>query len=154
MSCRFTPIFSLFIFTVLVCPQTKAETADIPSPDAYRKYAITRDGDPTKGKELFFNERTLCAQCHTVDGSNKLAGPDLASAGVILSIRFNSLDNGTVRQHYDRVFLVSSYNQKRANFYWNLKGIHKKNSSSPVSARLDTELKETRLKIKLPARFQ
>ena len=81
MSCRFTPIFSLFIFTVLVCPQTKAETADIPSPDAYRKYAITRDGDPTKGKELFFNERTLCAQCHTVDGSNKLAGPDLASAG-------------------------------------------------------------------------
>ena len=50
-------------------------------PEDYRKHAMTRSGNPEKGKKLFSGKRALCAQCHSTDGSNRLAGPDLKAAG-------------------------------------------------------------------------
>ena len=55
-----------------------AQTA---GPDAYRKYALTHQGDAERGRKLFNDARLICANCHTVDGSAGKAGPDLASAG-------------------------------------------------------------------------
>ena len=81
MSWRLFQLFSLFMLLAAACYQAKAEATKIPLPSDYQKHAISRDGDPLKGKKLFFSKRTLCTQCHTVDGSAKLAGPDLASAG-------------------------------------------------------------------------
>ena len=49
--------------------------------DDYRKHAMTHNGNPALGKKLFTGNRAICSQCHTVDGSNNLAGPDLAAAG-------------------------------------------------------------------------
>ena len=47
----------------------------------YRKHAMTHNGNPALGEKIFTGKRALCSQCHTVDGSNKLAGPDLSAAG-------------------------------------------------------------------------
>ena len=55
-----------------------AQTA---GPDAYRKYALTHQGDAERGRKLFNDARLICANCHSVDGSAGKAGPDLASAG-------------------------------------------------------------------------
>jgi putative heme-binding domain-containing protein len=48
----------------------------------YREFALTHDGDASRGKELFFSEqRVACSKCHTVDGSSGKAGPDLFAVG-------------------------------------------------------------------------
>ncbi len=48
----------------------------------YRDFAMGRDGDVARGRELFFAEsRTACAICHSVDGSSSKAGPDLFAVG-------------------------------------------------------------------------
>lgn len=48
----------------------------------YRDFAINRDGDAARGRELFFDEsRAACSKCHSTDGSAAKAGPDLQSAG-------------------------------------------------------------------------
>jgi len=50
--------------------------------DAYRKHALTQEGDATRGKKLFNDEQRLgCTKCHSIDGSANKAGPDLMSAG-------------------------------------------------------------------------
>ncbi len=52
------------------------------SQDAYRRHALTREGDPERGRILFQDEkRALCSKCHSVDGSASKAGPDLLAAG-------------------------------------------------------------------------
>lgn len=49
---------------------------------AYRDFALNRDGDAARGKELFFNEgKTACSKCHSLDGTSSKAGPDLLAAG-------------------------------------------------------------------------
>ena len=51
-------------------------------PDRYRQYALTREGDATRGARLFADEQKLaCAKCHSVDGQGGKAGPDLYAAG-------------------------------------------------------------------------
>jgi putative heme-binding domain-containing protein len=48
----------------------------------YRDFAMGRDGNAARGQELFNNEQRLaCAKCHSVDGSNGKAGPDLLAVG-------------------------------------------------------------------------
>ena len=48
----------------------------------YRDFAMNRDGNVERGRELFFDEaRTSCSKCHSVDGSASKAGPDLFAAG-------------------------------------------------------------------------
>lgn len=56
--------------------------ARTPGLDAYRKQALTREGDAARGARLFADEQKLaCAKCHSVDGSASKAGPDLFAAG-------------------------------------------------------------------------
>ena len=51
-------------------------------PEAYRKFALTREGDAARGMKLFNDEqKLLCSKCHSVDGSASKAGPDLFAAG-------------------------------------------------------------------------
>jgi putative heme-binding domain-containing protein len=48
----------------------------------YRDFAMGREGDVSRGRELFNNEQRLaCARCHSVDGSSDKAGPDLFAVG-------------------------------------------------------------------------
>lgn len=48
----------------------------------YRHFALTREGDATRGRALFSDEQRLaCAKCHSIDGKGGKAGPDLNSAG-------------------------------------------------------------------------
>ena len=50
--------------------------------NSYPSFAMAHQGDPARGKALFFNERRLgCGRCHTVDGSGGRAGPDLLAIG-------------------------------------------------------------------------
>ena len=54
----------------------------VPSVKPYRDVAMNHDGDPVRGRELFFNEsKGACAKCHSIDGSARKAGPDLFAAG-------------------------------------------------------------------------
>ena len=48
---------------------------------AYRDFAVRRDGNALRGRELFFAPKAACAQCHSVDGSGGKAGPDLFAVG-------------------------------------------------------------------------
>lgn len=51
-------------------------------PEDYRRFALSQQADANKGKTLFFNEEKLaCSKCHTVDGKNGKAGPDLYAIG-------------------------------------------------------------------------
>ena len=50
--------------------------------DAYRKYALTHEGDVARGASLFADEQKLaCAKCHSLDGRASKAGPDLFAVG-------------------------------------------------------------------------
>ncbi len=49
--------------------------------EAYRKHALTREGDVARGARLFNDARLLCSNCHSVDGKAGKAGPDLFAVG-------------------------------------------------------------------------
>ena len=50
--------------------------------DAYRKYALTHEGDVARGVSLFVDDQKLaCSKCHSVDGRASKAGPDLFAVG-------------------------------------------------------------------------
>src|SRR6478609_311799 len=46
---------------------------------AYEQFALKENGDATRGQAVF--TRATCVLCHTVDGTGKLAGPDLFAIG-------------------------------------------------------------------------
>jgi putative heme-binding domain-containing protein len=75
----------VLIFILLVALQgnsPSATAADAPNLEDYRKYALTRQGDVSRGKLLFSDDQKLgCAKCHSVDGTANRAGPDLHAAG-------------------------------------------------------------------------
>ena len=57
-------------------------TAAFPALKEYRDFAMGHDGNVTRGRELFLSEqRAACVKCHSADGSNVKAGPDLFAAG-------------------------------------------------------------------------
>src|SRR5688572_13160031 len=60
-----------------------ALAADRRPPDrAYQDFAMGRDGDVSRGRQLFADEqKAACIKCHTVDGSSGRAGPDLFAIG-------------------------------------------------------------------------
>jgi putative heme-binding domain-containing protein len=59
-----------------------ASAAETPSPEQFTKFALTREGDPARGAELFRSvQRLACDRCHTVDGTASHAGPDLFAVG-------------------------------------------------------------------------
>ncbi len=45
------------------------------------KSILALTGDPVRGKEFFFAERSRCALCHKVDGQGTDLGPDLSAIG-------------------------------------------------------------------------
>jgi len=50
--------------------------------EAYRLFALQRDGDAPRGRTLFADEKRLgCTKCHSTDGKGGKVGPDLFSAG-------------------------------------------------------------------------
>jgi putative heme-binding domain-containing protein len=54
----------------------------------YRRFALTHDGNPVRGQQLFNDEKKLiCAKCHSVNGSTSKAGPDLQAAGDVFGRR-------------------------------------------------------------------
>jgi putative heme-binding domain-containing protein len=59
-----------------------AVAAQAGGPKEYRDFAMGRDGNALRGKELFFNEtKTGCSKCHSMDGNATKVGPDLFAAG-------------------------------------------------------------------------
>jgi putative heme-binding domain-containing protein len=59
-----------------------ATFAQVPNLEAYRKFALTHEGDAVRGGKLFNDEqKIICAKCHSVDGSASKSGPDLIAAG-------------------------------------------------------------------------
>lgn len=48
----------------------------------YRDFAMGRDGDATRGREIFHDEQhAACVKCHSIDGRGGKAGPDLQAVG-------------------------------------------------------------------------
>ena len=72
--------FALFLSAE---PSGNAQTLGrSPGLDAFRKYALTHEGDVTRGAKLFADDQKLaCAKCHSVDGTASKAGPDLFAVG-------------------------------------------------------------------------
>ncbi len=65
-----------------VPPAVSPASAPAPSLREYRDFAMGRDGNLARGRELFNDERRLaCARCHSIDGSASKAGPDLLAVG-------------------------------------------------------------------------
>ena len=59
--------------------QSPAQSSSL---DAFRKNALTSQGDVARGAKLFADEqKLLCAKCHSVDGTASKAGPDLFAVG-------------------------------------------------------------------------
>lgn len=73
-------LFALLL--AIQCGLQLPSQAQAPNLEAYRKYALTHEGDAARGMKLFNNEQKLiCSKCHSTDGSASKAGPDLISAG-------------------------------------------------------------------------
>ena len=71
-------IFVLPLLLALHSGRPLPARAQAPKLEAYRKHALTHEGDASRGEKLFNDEqKLLCAKCHSVDGSASKAGPDL-----------------------------------------------------------------------------
>ena len=86
MQANAVSILSLLLGLVLL--GQAADQAPQPQPDparqlrAYRDFAMGRDGNPERGRQLFNDEqRAACAKCHSIDGTSSKAGPDLLAVG-------------------------------------------------------------------------
>lgn len=68
-------IFFLIVFSLSI---VKAEN------QANKKYieaASRNEGNAENGKKIFYDKRSLCSECHSIDGKANSIGPDLAAAG-------------------------------------------------------------------------
>lgn len=68
-------VLNLFLLTRSVI------AADLTNREAFLHFALMREGDPSRGRQLFQSEKMSCTRCHTVDGSAGRAGPDLFAVG-------------------------------------------------------------------------
>lgn len=91
-----TRLRSLLFFAVLwtgatgalIPPVLNGAAADPMSPQVYRQYAMSHEGDSSRGRLLFVDEQKLaCVKCHSIDGKGLKAGPDLFTAGDTFSRR-------------------------------------------------------------------
>ena len=62
-------------------PAAAAAAAGTPPLQEYRDFPRRHDGQPDRGRALFFEARTACTQCHAIDGRGSKTGPDLSAAG-------------------------------------------------------------------------
>ncbi|WP_193213225.1 PQQ-dependent sugar dehydrogenase [Luteolibacter marinus] len=51
------------------------------APVDFATYAMTQQGDVAAGRVVFNAQGSMCAACHTVDGSGTKVGPDLSAVG-------------------------------------------------------------------------
>lgn len=58
-----------------------SELADKTSSKDYRHFAMIHQGDLDQGRLLFESPQLACVLCHTVNGDNTKAGPDLSGIG-------------------------------------------------------------------------
>ena len=68
-------IFFLIVFSLSIA---KAQN------QANKKYiesASRNEGDVENGKKIFYDKRSLCSECHSINGKANSIGPDLAAAG-------------------------------------------------------------------------
>ncbi len=55
---------------------------EIKSRIEHLRFALSHEGNPLRGKDLFSTEERLaCSKCHAVDGKGGKAGPDLFAIG-------------------------------------------------------------------------
>jgi putative heme-binding domain-containing protein len=74
--------FAPGVSSVLLGLTCVAQTNLPPPPHAYVDFAMRHEGKSEHGKELFANkQKTICVNCHSVDGSPSKVGPDLTSIG-------------------------------------------------------------------------
>ncbi len=77
---------ALLAACLVVAPGFAAESAR-PARD-YRNWALIRGGNAERGRAIFHApDRVACAACHSVDGSQSKAGPDLFAVGDALPRR-------------------------------------------------------------------
>ena len=68
-------IFFLIVFSLsIVKAQNQANKKYIES-------ASRNEGNAENGKKIFYDKRSLCSECHSIDGKANSIGPDLAAAG-------------------------------------------------------------------------
>ncbi len=64
----------------LFSPELPAQ--EPPAPAAYLDYAVRRDGNVERGRQIFLSAgKAGCSLCHTIDGKGGKAGPDLFAVG-------------------------------------------------------------------------
>ena len=73
------PVFPLLLAFLGIAGLSAS--AQVPNVEAYRRHALTHEGDAARGMKLFNDQKLICANCHSVDGSASKAGPDLFAAG-------------------------------------------------------------------------
>lgn len=79
-----TYVLAVWLSAAVLHAQTPSAPAGASrlKPESYRRYALTHEGDVTRGAALFAkDERLGCAKCHSIDGQAGKAGPDLFAAG-------------------------------------------------------------------------
>jgi putative heme-binding domain-containing protein len=70
---------------------------------------LLKDGDPRKGREIFFSNQVACSTCHRIGAQGGLVGPDLTKVGAIRAGR-DILESivfpaSTIAQGYDHYIL-------------------------------------------------
>lgn len=72
----------LLIASLPICHGDAMEAPARVTKDDYEAHALELNGSAENGKILFHSkERLACSQCHTIDGTGMLAGPDLMDIG-------------------------------------------------------------------------
>src|SRR4051794_40529798 len=74
--------FCALAMAVSQSARLQAAAQNPPGVDAYRKYALTHQGEAARGARFFSDEQRLaCSRCHSIDGTASKAGPDLFAVG-------------------------------------------------------------------------
>lgn len=68
-------IFFLIVFSLSIVK------ADNQANKKYIEAASRNEGNAENGKKIFYDKRSLCSECHSINGKANSIGPDLAAAG-------------------------------------------------------------------------
>jgi len=76
------PVWALLLVPMAAMCQPASPSKAAPTRQEYIDFALNHNGDVERGRELFNDpKRSICARCHTTDGSSGKAGPDLFAIG-------------------------------------------------------------------------